>query len=316
MRVIYRLSAVILFAAGLYGQQGGDAVVVGTVVDTSQAVVQSARVTLTHLATGALIQVLTGERGDYRTPPVRIGEYTIVIEAPGFKRFNQRGLVLDIGDVREVDAVLEVGQTADSVEVVASAPLLQTADSTVGTVINNTQIEDLPLNGRDYLQLAALSSGTVPSTSVVGVSIGGQIGSQTAFLLDGMDNNSQTILPTHGNQKEVIKPSVDAIAEFKVVTNGYAAEFGRSSSGVVSVSIKSGTNQLTVAVDTSSISVCLRDTAHRNSNRAMPGLVVIDPPFALERLAESAAPRTPALPSGRPPRRRRWPAGTTLRDTC
>jgi hypothetical protein len=233
-----------LFAAGLYGQQGGDAVVVGTVLDSSQAAVQSARVTLTHLATGAVIQILTGERGDYRTPPVRIGEYTISIEAAGFRGFNQRGLVLDIGDVREVDAVLQVGQVSDSVNVEASAPLLQTADSTVGTVVNNKQIEDLPLNGRDYLQLAALSSGTVPSTSTVGISIGGQIGSQAGFLLDGMDNNSQTILPTHGNQKEVIKPSVDAIAEFKVVTNGYAAEFGRSSSGVVSVPIKSGTNQL------------------------------------------------------------------------
>ncbi|MGA2714452.1 MAG: carboxypeptidase-like regulatory domain-containing protein [Bryobacteraceae bacterium] len=244
MRVTYRLSVVMLFAAGLYGQQGGDAVVVGTVLDSSQAAVQSARVTLTHLATGAVIQILTGERGDYRTPPVRIGEYTISIEAAGFRGFNQRGLVLDIGDVREVDAVLQVGQVSDSVNVEASAPLLQTADSTVGTVVNNKQIEDLPLNGRDYLQLAALSSGTVPSTSTVGISIGGQIGSQAGFLLDGMDNNSQTILPTHGNQKEVIKPSVDAIAEFKVVTNGYAAEFGRSSSGVVSVPIKSGTNQL------------------------------------------------------------------------
>ena len=132
---------------------------------------------------------------------MRIGEYTIVIEAAGFKRFNQRGLVLDIGDVREVDAVLEVGQVSDSVEVVASVPLLQTADSTVGTVVNNKQIEDLPLNGRDYLQLAALSSGTLPSTNAVGVGIGGQIGSQAGFLLDGMDNNSQTILPTHGNRE-------------------------------------------------------------------------------------------------------------------
>ena len=284
MRVIYRLSAVILFAAALYGQQGGDAVVVGTVLDTSQAAVQSARVTLTHLATGAVLQVLTGARGDYRTPPVRIGEYTIVIEAPGFKRFNQRGLVLDIGDVRQADAVLEVGQVVDRVEVVASAPLLQTADSTVGTVVNNKQIEDLPLNGRDYLQLAALSSGTVPSTSTVGISIGGQIGSQTGFLLDGMDNNSQTILPTHGNQKEVIKPSVDAIAEFKVVTNGYAAEFGRSSSGVVSVSIKSGTNQLhgtayeflrNDAIDAKNLFATARPPYKRNDYGASAGAPII-----------------------------------------
>ena len=102
---------------------------------------------------------------------------------------------------------------------------------------------DLPLNGRDYLQLASLSSGTLP-TSGVGISIGGQAGSQVAFLLDGQDNNNQQISTGHSGQKEVVKPSVDAIQEFKVFTNGYAAEYGRSSSGVVSVSLKSGTNSL------------------------------------------------------------------------
>ncbi|HMD48102.1 MAG TPA: hypothetical protein VKG79_03350, partial [Bryobacteraceae bacterium] len=197
----------------------------------------------------ARIQVHTGDRGEYRTPPLRIGEYTISIEAAGFKRFNQRGIVLDIGDVRQVDAVLEVGQVSDSVNVEASAPLLQTSDATVGTVIGNQQITNLPLNGRDYLQLAALSSGTIPSTTVangnqVGISIGGQAGTAAAFLLDGLDNNTQTIMPSHGNQKEVIKPSIDAIQEFKVVTNLYSAEYGRSSSGVVSVTLKSGTNEI------------------------------------------------------------------------
>ncbi len=234
---------ILLFVANLvFAQQSSDAIVVGRVVDSTKATIQGAVVTLTHLATDAAIQVRTDERGQYRTPPVRIGEYTISVEAAGFKKFNQRGVVLSIGDVREVDAALQVGEVSDSVNVEASAPLLQTSDSTVGTVINNKQIEDLPLNGRDYLQLAALSSGTIASSQ--GVSVGGQAGTQAAFLLDGQDNNNQQISTGHSGQKEIIKPSVDAVQEFKVVTNGYSAEYGRSSSGVVSVALKSGSNEM------------------------------------------------------------------------
>ena len=96
-------------------------------------------------------------------------------------------------------------------------------------------------SGRDYLQLAALSSGTIPSSQ--GVSVGGQSGTQAAFLLDGQDNNNQQISTGHTGQKEIVKPSVDAIQEFKVVTNSYSAEFGRSSSGVISVALKSGSNE-------------------------------------------------------------------------
>jgi hypothetical protein len=243
---VFSLSASLILEA----QQVENAVVVGSVLDPSRAAVSDAAITLTHLATDSKVEVRTDDRGEYRTPPLRIGEYAISIEAPGFKRFAQRGVVLDIGDVRQVDAVLEVGQVSDTVNVEAAAPLLQTADATVGTVIGNQQITNLPLNGRDYLQLAALSSGTIPSTTVaangaqVGVSIGGQAGTAVAFLLDGIDNNTQTIMPTHGDQKEVIKPSIDAIQEFKVVTNLYSAEYGRSSSGVVSVTLKSGSNEI------------------------------------------------------------------------
>ncbi|MBV9504868.1 MAG: carboxypeptidase regulatory-like domain-containing protein [Acidobacteriia bacterium] len=238
----FLMSAV--WSTSAFGQQSNEAVVVGSVADPSHSAVSSAVVTLTHLATGATTPVVTGERGEYRTPPLRIGEYAITVEATGFKRINQRGLVLEIGDVRQLDFVLEVGQISETVDVEAAAPLLQSADAAVGTVINNQQIEDLPLNGRDYLQLAALSSGTIPSTSAVGISVGGQNGYAVGFLLDGVDNNNQAIRYSYGNQKEVIKPSVDAIQEFKVATNGYSAEFGRSSSGVVSVSIKSGTNDI------------------------------------------------------------------------
>ena len=112
----------------------------------------------------------------------------------------------------------------ETVTVEATPPPLNTSDSTVGTVITNEQIAALPLNGRDYLQLASLSAGTGPA-STQGVVIDGQAGTAVAFRL-------------------IVKPSVDAIQEFKVVTNSYSAEYGRSSSGVVSVSLKSGTDSL------------------------------------------------------------------------
>ena len=238
------ITGIVFVAAALtaVGQNVSEAVVVGSVLDPTHSAIHGAAVQLTHLATGSVIQVKTDERGSYRTPPLRLGEYTISVEAEGFKHFNQSGVVLDIGDVRKVDAVLEVGQVSEVVNVQSEAPLLQTSDSTVGTVITNGQIEELPLNGRDYLQLGALSSGTIASGQ--GVEIGGQAGTQAAFLLDGQDNNNQQISTGHSGQKEVVKPSVDAIQEFKVVTNGYSAEYGRSSSGVISVALKSGTNAL------------------------------------------------------------------------
>ncbi len=237
------LAAVVLsFIPRAVAQQVDNAIVVGTVFDSSRSTVSGAAVRLTHLATNAVTEIRTDARGEYRTPSLKIGEYIITVEADGFKKSNQRGVVLEIGDVRKLDVVLEVGQTSESVLVEAEAPLLQASDSTVGDVINNKQIEDLPLNGRDYLQLANLSSGTVPAAQ--GVEIGGQAGTQVAFLLDGQDNNNQQISTSHSGQKEVVKPSIDAIQEFKVVTNSYSSEFGRSSSGVVSVALKSGSNQL------------------------------------------------------------------------
>ncbi|MEI9812552.1 MAG: carboxypeptidase regulatory-like domain-containing protein [Acidobacteriota bacterium] len=232
----------LLFSASLFAQQANDAIVVGTVVDGAGASVQGALVTVLQASTQSAVQVRTDSRGQFRTPLLRIGDYSVLIEADGFKRYNERNITLNIGDVRRIDATLQIGQVSESVTVEDRAPLLQTSDSTVGTVITNKQIQELPLNGRDYLQLAALSSGTFPSGQ--GVSIGGQAGTQVAFLLDGQDNNSQQISTGHSGQKEIVKPSVDAVQEFKVVTNSYSAEYGRSSSGVVSVALKSGSNDI------------------------------------------------------------------------
>lgn len=240
-------AAAIGVTAQASAQQADTAIVVGTVYDSSNAPIPGAVVIVTSQATNVATTVVTNTSGQYRTPPLRIGVYDVTAELPGFRRSTQRGVQLSIGDVRNVDAVLAIGELADSVTVSADAPVLDTADSTVGTVITNKQIEALPLNGRDYLQLASLSAGT-GAQSGEGVVIGGQSGSQVAFLLDGQDNNNQQISTGHSGQKETIKPSVDAIQEFKVVTNGYAAEYGRSSSGVVSVSLKGGSNRFSGGV--------------------------------------------------------------------
>jgi len=234
-------------ATGALAQTATDASITGTVTDSEQAAIQGAIVRVTDIATGVVSTASTNNRGQYHTPPLKIGTYTVAIESSGFKQYKEANVVLDIGSVRQIDAALTPGEVVDTVNVQAGeAELLQRSDSSVGTVITTQQIEELPLNGgstgRDYLQLATLSAGT--SSSSQGVSIGGQSGAQAAFLLDGIDNNNQEILTSHSGQKEVIKPSVDAISEFKVVTTSYSSEYGRSSSGVVSVNLKSGTNVL------------------------------------------------------------------------
>ena len=250
---VYRLPSAAAAAAALAifllvpgearAQQADAAIFVGTVTDPSDGALPGSVVIATNVATGVTTTAVSNERGQYRTPPVRPGTYEISVELDGFKRFVERGVLVNIGDVRTVNVTLQVGDLSDSVTVEGVAPVLSSGDSTVGTVITATQIEALPLNGRDYLQLATLTPGTGP-TSGEGVVIGGQSGSNVAFLLDGQDNNSQQISTGHSGQKEVVKPSIDSIAEFKVVTNSYAAEYGRSSSGVVSVSLKAGSNRI------------------------------------------------------------------------
>jgi len=232
----------LLFAFSARAQQIDTALIVGTVTDASGAVIPGVNISFRHVATGTVYTTQTNEEGRYRSQPLRIGEYEVSAEAPGFKKYTGSGVVLSIGDVRQLDITLELGAVTETIEVQASAPLLQTSDATAGTVIENRQIVDLPLNGRNYLQLALISSGTVRSRGQ-GVSIGGARGTEVNFVIDGMDNNNQSIA-SQGRQKEVVKPSIDAIAEFKVVTNGFSAEYGKTSSGVINLSIKSGTNEI------------------------------------------------------------------------
>ncbi len=232
-------------AVGSFGQ-AESARMTGTISDPSGASVARARLTLTQESTGARQSVVSGADGRYLTLPLRIGSYRVEVQADGFRQSVRQRVVLEIGQTQVLDFRLEIGAASESVQVTAEVPQLSTVDATQGQVINNKRIVDMPLNGRDYIQLALLSGGTIPATSgsrFGGFSAAGQRSTQNNYMLDGIDNNNVQ-LAAQGNQAEAVKPSVDAIQEFKISTNSFSAEFGRAAGGVVNATIKSGSNQL------------------------------------------------------------------------
>jgi hypothetical protein len=225
--------------------QVAQGVILGIVRDSSGAVVPEARVTLVHLETNRTHDTTTDGQGFYRSVPLPIGSYAITAESEGFGRTVRTGIRLAIQQEATVDLVLEVGDVAEEVTVMADAPLLQSTEASRGEVIGGKRIVDLPLEGRNYLQLALLTSGTNVSAEGArggGFSSGGLRASHNTYILDGIDNQNYQHAGT-SNTLEVIRPSVDAIQEFKVQTNAYSAEFGGGLGSAVNVSLRAGSNE-------------------------------------------------------------------------
>ena len=218
----------------------------GRVTDASGAVVPATNIKVTNAATNIVRTTQTNSEGYYAVPLLPPGAYTVGVEQQGFRPITRSGLTLEVDQRAELNFTLEVGTVAEKVEVTADALRLNTVEASQGQVIENRRIVDMPLNGRDYNQLALLSGGTVQSASgsrYGGFSSGGMRVTQNNFMIDGIDNNP-TELAGAQRRSEMVQPSIDAIQEFKVQTNSYAAEFGRSMGSVVNVSLKSGTNDL------------------------------------------------------------------------
>ncbi len=221
------------------------ALIQGVVSDSSGAVIPGASVRFIQVATNQARETATDARGFFRSVPLRIGEYRVEVESEGFKTAVRSGIILELQQTAVLNIALEVGAITEVIDVTADAPLLETTEASQGQVIDNQKIVDMPLNGRDYIQLALMSAGAVRSIGgrFGGFSSGGQRTTQNNYTLDGVDNNNLQIA-AQGRRAEVIKPSVDAIQEFKISTNAYSAESGRALGGTVNVSIKSGTNEL------------------------------------------------------------------------
>jgi len=237
----------------LYGQASGS--FSGTITDKTGSVVSGASVKATSQGTGFFRDSKTDDSGHYLMPLMPIGDYTIRVESPGFGPAEQKDVRLQVDEHRELDFSLTPASVTSTVEVSATEVAVQTSNPTLGQVITSQQVAQLPLNGRDFVQLATLTPGTTqetnpnsffnggPSSEVstrgsFSLSVGGSRAQSTDWLFDGNDNNELTAGGI------AILPSIDAIQEFKVLTYNYSAEYGTRAGPTVLVTTKSGSNQI------------------------------------------------------------------------
>ncbi|QOY88582.1 TonB-dependent receptor [Paludibaculum fermentans] len=232
-----------LIAACGFAAFGQDATgrVVGVVTDESGAVVPEVKITVTNSNTGVAKSTVTGPDGVYQVVLLPVGSYTVTAEKPGFRKTVTETQPLSINQSLRFDLKLEVGQTTETVQVEATASGVETVNSTLSQTVTGSQITAMPLNGRNVLDLALLQPGVTPSSpgsaGSLGFNISGGRRDSVTFILDGGTNNN---LLDNG---VVLNPNPDAIAEFRILTSNYAAEYGRNAGGIVSVVTKSGSNQ-------------------------------------------------------------------------
>ncbi|HTM48861.1 MAG TPA: TonB-dependent receptor [Bryobacteraceae bacterium] len=243
----YRLGVLaVLICHSLPAQQSA---IQGIVTDSSGAALPRAQVSVTNTRAGRVQTTATNEQGFYSVPFLVPGEYSIKAFAKGFTTRTLTNLTLDIGATARADFALEVGKVDTTVEVSASTTaLIETETTTVGQTIGNEQVVELPLNDRNYLELAMLTPGATPADGARSADAGsftaaGSRANQTNIMLDGVDNASRLSGGQLGWEAQAVTPSVDAVQEFRVVTNNNSAEFGFRMGGNVMVQTKSGSNR-------------------------------------------------------------------------
>lgn len=259
MRQLYRftlaaaLCPVLLPAIAHAQYENGS--IVGTVHDTSGAVIPDATVTATNAATGIVSTRTSSSSGDFEIPALRVGQYNLTITKEGFATANGTNIAVTIGGRQRVDLTLSVGNTVTTVDVVSGINLQVEADNSQrGQIVTQYQTAALPLVSRNYTDLLALSTGvraaanglnTTATTSLVreaSYNVNGQRSIFNNFLLDGMDNNAYGE-SNQGFSNQIINPPPDSIAQFQIVTNNQSAEYGRASGATFNVAYKSGANQ-------------------------------------------------------------------------
>src|SRR5438309_1254029 len=221
--------------------------IAGVVEDSSGAIVANARITILEVATSESRELQTNAAGEFNAPFLKPGGYTVTAVAPGFKSKTLSGITLQVDQTATLRVTLDVGSSTETVEVTGAAPLVESATSSLGQVIENKQILDLPLNGRNAFALGLLSGNTTPmfgmNSNLPFIAGGGRF-SANEVTLDGVDNNTVSNAGAIGRNGIAVVPSVDAVQEFKVKTSTFSAEFGHAAGAVVNATIKSGGNQL------------------------------------------------------------------------
>ena len=249
MRTTVLVAAISILSVSGFAQGLGE--FVGTVTDPTGGAVTSAKVTVTETGTGFTRTTVTSAEGFYTFPSLRPAEYSLSVEAPGFRTFNQSGIVLAADQKATVNVKLDLGATSETVSVVAESIQVDTSTSTMKQVVDEKRIVELPLNGRNAATLTLLVPGAVTAPSAgadqgqtktfpgaVTISTNGSRNSQISYRLDGGNNVDEY---TNVNAPF---PFPDAVQEFSVQTSNYSAEYGQNAGGVVNIITKSGTNQL------------------------------------------------------------------------
>jgi outer membrane receptor protein involved in Fe transport len=232
----------ILLAARLANAQSLDTGILGTVVDPAGAALTVASVTVTQPATGMTRTIQTGADGSYEVRYLRPGEYIVDVKAPGFRSERRTGITLQISQLARIDFTLQVGQVQETVEVSAAAPILQTENATIGEVVARERVVNLPLNGRNFLQLSVLTPGVVVQEEANG--------QRTRVIANGtrdiwMQVNINGITAVNNRANFVnFYPSIDAIQEFKVQSSNYSAEYGGNAGANINMQLRTGTNAL------------------------------------------------------------------------
>jgi hypothetical protein len=242
---------VVFFLIGLFGacltvRAQDTAQIVGAVTDASGAVIPGAKVTVANAAKGFTRQFVTNSTGAYVASAIPIGAYTVTVEATGFQKLMQSGIVLTVGQIQRVDLQLKVGQVTQEVTVAGNTPVVQTETAAISSVVTATQISDLDLNGRNFVALALLVPGAAPMSNFTASSVGinanteisfnGVRGEYNNWEIDGgnnTDEGSGSIMNT--------TPNLDSIAEFRILTSNYGADKGKHAGATIEIATKSGT---------------------------------------------------------------------------
>ena len=241
MKLMRSTLAIAVFLAASAFAQNPTATLVGTVEDATKAVIPGATVVARNLATNLQWTGVSGAAGEFTIPNLPPGQYNVTAEKPGFRKLEETGIELQIDQTLRLVLTMQVGAVDQTVEVQAEVPVLNTASAATGDVIVSREMSELPLDARDYTDLAFLIPGVTPTaqgSNSGNMNINGSRPDNTNYLIDGFSNQN----PRAGGA--LAKPSLDAMQEFKMQTSTFSAEYGRVGGGVMNMALKTGTNQL------------------------------------------------------------------------
>jgi hypothetical protein len=234
--VVFAVVMLLAASAGLFAQTTG-ATLLGTIVDEQGAVLPGVTVTVRNTETGWNRVVTTDERGSYRAAALPPGKYEMNVEISGFNKELRSGMTLTIGQEATINLTLKMSNVQETVTVTGEVPLVETTKSTMGTTINRSQLDSLPIAGRDFTQLAQLTAG-VTGVGGGGITTGGQLTRNNSMLVDGVSNDEVALNTTRGSM------SLETVREYVVMASQFAAEYGQASGAVVNVVTRSGTNKV------------------------------------------------------------------------